>query len=183
MPGGLTRVALKRGLAGGELVAGRRQQGYLGAEPVSDRWRSRCFHASPTVLYWMSRYLERAEHTTRLLDVNLNLMLDESATQRRPALAAGAAGAGQARRTCKWKGDPYALAQTLTFDTEYQASILSCIICGARECAPGARADLHRAVAAAEPPLSAGHAAGDAGSDAGDALMAAPSSRRSFCSR
>jgi uncharacterized alpha-E superfamily protein len=22
-------------------------------------------------LYWMSRYLERAEHTTRLLDVNL----------------------------------------------------------------------------------------------------------------
>ena len=27
----------------------------------------------------MSRYLERAEHTTRLLDVNLNLMLDESA--------------------------------------------------------------------------------------------------------
>ena len=28
----------------------------------------------------MSRYLERAEHTTRLLDVNLNLMLDESST-------------------------------------------------------------------------------------------------------
>lgn len=28
-------------------------------------------------LYWMSRYLERAEHTARLLDVNLNLMLDE----------------------------------------------------------------------------------------------------------
>ena len=31
-------------------------------------------------LYWMSRYIERAEHTTRLLDVNLNLMLDESGT-------------------------------------------------------------------------------------------------------
>ena len=29
-------------------------------------------------LYWMSRYLERAEHTARLVDVNLNLMLDES---------------------------------------------------------------------------------------------------------
>ena len=28
-------------------------------------------------LYWMSRYLERAEHTARLVDVNLNLMLDE----------------------------------------------------------------------------------------------------------
>jgi uncharacterized alpha-E superfamily protein len=28
-------------------------------------------------LYWMSRYLERAEHTARLLDVNLQGMLDE----------------------------------------------------------------------------------------------------------
>ncbi len=28
-------------------------------------------------LYWMARYLERAEHTARMLDVNLNLMLDE----------------------------------------------------------------------------------------------------------
>jgi uncharacterized alpha-E superfamily protein len=27
-------------------------------------------------LYWMSRYLERAEHTARLVDVHLNLMLD-----------------------------------------------------------------------------------------------------------
>jgi uncharacterized alpha-E superfamily protein len=29
-------------------------------------------------LYWMSRYLERAEHTARLLDVQLNLMLERS---------------------------------------------------------------------------------------------------------
>jgi uncharacterized alpha-E superfamily protein len=28
-------------------------------------------------LYWMSRYLERAEHTARLLDVNLQVVLDE----------------------------------------------------------------------------------------------------------
>lgn len=28
-------------------------------------------------LYWMSRYLERAEHTSRLVDINLTLMLDE----------------------------------------------------------------------------------------------------------
>lgn len=27
-------------------------------------------------LYWMSRYLERAEHTARLLSVQFNLMLD-----------------------------------------------------------------------------------------------------------
>ena len=29
-------------------------------------------------LYWMSRYLERAEHTARLLDLELNMMLDQS---------------------------------------------------------------------------------------------------------
>ena len=31
-------------------------------------------------LYWMSRYLERAEHTVRMLDVNMGLMLDKSST-------------------------------------------------------------------------------------------------------
>lgn len=29
-------------------------------------------------LYWMSRYLERAEHSARLIDVNLNLTLDQA---------------------------------------------------------------------------------------------------------
>ena len=27
-------------------------------------------------LYWMSRYVERAENVARIIDVNLNLMLD-----------------------------------------------------------------------------------------------------------
>ena len=30
-------------------------------------------------LYWTSRYLERAEHTARLVDINMGLMLDKSA--------------------------------------------------------------------------------------------------------
>ena len=30
-------------------------------------------------LYWMSRYLERAEHTARLIDVRLDLGLDRGA--------------------------------------------------------------------------------------------------------
>jgi uncharacterized alpha-E superfamily protein len=82
-------------------------------------------------LYWMSRYLERAEHTTRLLDVNLNLMLDESATSadRRWQRMLQALGNP---KDVKWTGDPYALTQTLSFDTGNKASILSCII-SARE--------------------------------------------------
>ena len=82
-------------------------------------------------LYWMSRYIERAEHTTRLLDVNLNLMLDESATSadRRWLRMLQALGSP---KSVVWSGDPYALTQQLIFDTGNKASILSCII-AARE--------------------------------------------------
>jgi len=79
----------------------------------------------------MSRYLERAEHTTRLIEVNLNLMLDESAASaerrwRRVLLALGNP------KDIEWKGDPYALTHELTFDTSHPGSIVSCII-SARE--------------------------------------------------
>jgi uncharacterized alpha-E superfamily protein len=82
-------------------------------------------------LYWMSRYLERAEHTTRLLDVNLNLMLDETAAsaERRWQRALQAL---NRPKDIQWTGEPYSLTQALTFDTENKASILSCII-AARE--------------------------------------------------
>jgi uncharacterized alpha-E superfamily protein len=82
-------------------------------------------------LYWMSRYLERAEHTTRLLDVNLNLMLDESpiSAERRWQRVLQALGKP---KDIEWTGEPYALTEALTFDTENKASILSCII-AARE--------------------------------------------------
>src|SRR5580698_594648 len=82
-------------------------------------------------LYWMSRYLERAEHATRLLDVNLNLMLDESASSadRRWLRVLDALGKP---KDIEWTGDPYALTRALTFDTSHKASILSCII-AARE--------------------------------------------------
>jgi uncharacterized alpha-E superfamily protein len=82
-------------------------------------------------LYWMSRYIERAEHSTRLLDVNLNLMLDESATSadRRWQRMLHALGNP---KSVVWSGDPFALTHSLLFDTGNKASILSCII-AARE--------------------------------------------------
>jgi uncharacterized alpha-E superfamily protein len=82
-------------------------------------------------LYWMSRSIERAEHTTRLLDVNLNLMLDEGVTNSDRAWRRMLEALGNPEDTA-WTGDPYALTQALTFDTENPASILSCII-SARE--------------------------------------------------
>jgi uncharacterized alpha-E superfamily protein len=82
-------------------------------------------------LYWMSRYLERAEHTARLLDVNLNLMLDESSTssEHRWHRVLHALGSP---RDVKWNGDPYALTRTLSHDIDHKASIVNCII-AARE--------------------------------------------------
>ena len=78
-------------------------------------------------LYWMSRYLERAEHTTRLLDVNLNLMLDESpaSAERRWQRVLQALGNP---KDIHWDGDPYALVRKLTFETESRNSILSLLI-------------------------------------------------------
>jgi len=77
-------------------------------------------------LYWMSRYLERAEHTVRLLNVNLNLMLDVSiplADQHWHRLLAAL---GEPPHVT-WEGDPYALAQSLTFDSSNMGSVTSCI--------------------------------------------------------
>lgn len=82
-------------------------------------------------LYWMSRYLERAEHTTRLLDVNLNLMLDESSTISEYRWLRVLHALGHPHEL-EWEGDPFALTRTLTFDFTHKASIVSCII-SARE--------------------------------------------------
>jgi uncharacterized alpha-E superfamily protein len=76
-------------------------------------------------LYWMSRYLERAEHTARVVDVELQLWLDQSPQ----------AGAGrwrfllEALRTPAAQGvvDPTRLANTLVFSKTNSSSIVSCI--------------------------------------------------------
>ena len=63
----------------------------------------------------MSRYLERAEHTARVIDVHLNLMLDEdpSATDRRWARVISTLGLGESPAS---KGDMFAYAQAHGFD-------------------------------------------------------------------
>src|SRR6266571_2117725 len=71
-------------------------------------------------LYWMSRYLERAEHTARLLDVELQLWLDQS-----PEV-----GAGRWRflvDALQGRLDPLQLAETLVFSRANGSSIVSCM--------------------------------------------------------
>jgi uncharacterized alpha-E superfamily protein len=73
-------------------------------------------------LYWMSRYLERAEHTARLVDANLVLMLDQPATSAGQRWARLLASLGVAPPEGA-PGDPRAIAEALTFDRTKRTSI------------------------------------------------------------
>jgi uncharacterized alpha-E superfamily protein len=76
-------------------------------------------------LYWLSRYLERAEHTARLVDTELQLWLDQSpetgAGRWRFLLEALQAPAGPGAI------DPTQLVNTLVFSRKNTSSVVSCI--------------------------------------------------------
>jgi len=86
-------------------------------------------------LYWMSRYLERAEHTARLIEVDLQLRLDQSPESgagrwRRLLDALQSATPGEdAEETPQQerKIDATSLTQILTLDRTNPSSILSCV--------------------------------------------------------
>lgn len=80
-------------------------------------------------LYWMSRYLERAEHAARLIDVNLHLMLDQSlgsSSQRWGRLIESLNCSSEDVGDID-PADAYAAVRALAFDTENPNSIRSCI--------------------------------------------------------
>jgi uncharacterized alpha-E superfamily protein len=75
-------------------------------------------------LYWMSRYLERAEHTARVMNVQLNLMLERGAGSddrhwARVLKELGVELAGDSPAP--------ALAQSLIHDTTSASSIVACV--------------------------------------------------------
>ena len=77
-------------------------------------------------LYWMSRYLERAEHTARLIDVDFQLRLDQS-----PEAGSGRwlrlLEALQAPAPEDGKIDATTLTHILTLDKTNPSSIISCV--------------------------------------------------------
>jgi uncharacterized alpha-E superfamily protein len=77
-------------------------------------------------LYWMSRYLERAEHTARLIDVDFQLGLDQS-----PEASSGRwlrlLEASQAPAPEDGKIDATTLTHILTLDKANSSSIISCV--------------------------------------------------------
>jgi len=77
-------------------------------------------------LYWMSRYLERAENTVRQLDVTMSLLLDTGGSspevrwQRMMASLGKPAG-------MEWKDDLEAMARSLVFDSLNHVSVTFCV--------------------------------------------------------
>ena len=82
-------------------------------------------------LYWMSRYLERAEHTARVINVQLNLMLERGAGSDDRHWARVLRSLSVELST-EEQAQAQSLAQSLVRETSHRASIMSCVI-GARE--------------------------------------------------
>ena len=77
-------------------------------------------------LYWMSRYLERAENTVRQLDVTMSLMLDSGGASAETHWQRLVASLGNPS-DLEWNGDPGSNAETLVFDKQHPASVTCCI--------------------------------------------------------
>jgi uncharacterized alpha-E superfamily protein len=82
-------------------------------------------------LYWMARYLERAEHTARLIEVQLNLMLDQSAYSADQRWRRIVASLGDPKLTTDLR-DAQSLTYALIFDRACRSSIVAAIV-AARE--------------------------------------------------
>jgi uncharacterized alpha-E superfamily protein len=91
-------------------------------------------------LYWMSRYLERAENTARQLDVTMTLMLDTSATSAETRWQRLMSSLGKPPGM-DWNGDLESMASQLVFDGVNRASVTFCVN-GARENARQVREEI-----------------------------------------
>ena len=79
-------------------------------------------------IYWMCRYIERAENVARFISVNLNLLLDMPAQESNQWEALVMITGDQDVFAEKY--DAYtkeAVINFLTFDRDYGNSILSCL--------------------------------------------------------
>ncbi len=79
-------------------------------------------------IYWMSRYVERAENVARFLDVNLNLMLDApgSADQQWEPLV-NTTGDHEDFEKRYGRATQHSVIQFLTFDRDNPNSMISCL--------------------------------------------------------
>ena len=77
-------------------------------------------------LYWMSRYLERAENTVRLLDVTMSLVLDTGGANAEARWQRMAAALGKPAAAA-WDGNLDSMARKLVFDHLDPSSVTYCV--------------------------------------------------------
>jgi uncharacterized alpha-E superfamily protein len=78
-------------------------------------------------IYWLSRYVERAENVARFVEVNLQLMLDASSEDQQWGPLVNTTGDHEAFTKKYGKASQQNVIHFLTFDAENPNSILSCI--------------------------------------------------------
>src|ERR1035437_4429871 len=91
-------------------------------------------------LYWMSRYLERAENTVRQLDVTMGLMIDTGAASEKVRWQRLVAAPGNPSGL-DWNGNLESMAHKLVFDNLNHAAITFSVN-GARENARQVREEI-----------------------------------------
>ena len=90
-------------------------------------------------IYWMGRYVERAENVARFVDVNLNLMLDgPTGTDQQWKPVVNTTGDHEDFTKRYGEATEHKVIQFLTFDRDNPNSIISCLR-GARENARSVR--------------------------------------------
>jgi uncharacterized alpha-E superfamily protein len=77
-------------------------------------------------LYWMSRYLERAENTVRQLDVTMSLMLDTGGVNAETRWGQMVAALGNPAGM-EWNGTLETMARKLVFDSVNPAAVTYCV--------------------------------------------------------
>jgi uncharacterized alpha-E superfamily protein len=79
-------------------------------------------------IYWMNRYIERAENVARFIDVNLHLMLDlPSETEQQWEALVNTTGDESIFKEHFGEVTREDVMQFLTFDPDYPSSILGCV--------------------------------------------------------
>ena len=108
-------------------------------------------------VYWIGRYIERAENVARFIDVNLNLRLDLPLATGAPVAAARRHHRRHATSSANSTAPPprTRVIEFLTFDPENPNSISSCLRVRPRERAHRARDHLVRDVGADQQHLPA----------------------------
>ena len=107
-------------------------------KPVTQRRQSQVMLSRvANSLYWMSRYIERSENVARMLDVNLQLMLDfaqlnDDQLKEHWIPVLNSAGDQETFFSLYDKADSETVTEFLTFREENPNSILSCVF-SARE--------------------------------------------------